>query len=82
MPKNWAELLAEPENIEAIDGIFEADLARSQSGLAPVFPAACQGWMHSRSSRRLGCVGSQPSASRVWVLDEGWSVAKIGPRGP
>lgn len=34
--------------------------------------------MFSRSSRRLGWVGSQPSASRVWVLDEGWSVAKIG----
>ena len=27
-------LLAEPENIEAIDGIFEADLARSQIGRA------------------------------------------------
>ena len=26
----------------------------------------CQGWMFSRSSRRLGCVGSQPSAFRVW----------------
>ncbi len=25
------ELLAEPENVEAIDGIFEADLVRSQS---------------------------------------------------
>jgi len=43
--------------------------------------AACQGWRHSRSSRRLECIGSQPSASRVWVLDEGWSIAKIRPRG-
>ena len=25
--------------------------------------------------------GSQPSACRVRVLDEGWSVAKVGPRG-
>jgi len=46
-----------------------------------VFPAG-QGWMFSRSSRRLECFGSQPSARRVWVLDEGWSAAKIGPRGP
>ena len=38
--------------------------------------------MFSRSSSRLGCVGSQPSASRVWALEEGWSIAKIGPSGP
>jgi hypothetical protein len=42
----------------------------------------CQGAMFSRSSRRLGCVGSQLSAYRARVLEEGWSVAKIGPRGP
>ena len=47
-----------------------------------VFPAAGQGWMFSRSSSRPGCFGSQPSACRVRELDEGWSVAKIGPRGP
>jgi hypothetical protein len=27
-------------------------------------------------------VGCQPSAARVWELDEGWSVAKMVPRGP
>jgi serine phosphatase RsbU (regulator of sigma subunit) len=43
---------------------------------------AGQGWMFSRSSRRLGCFGFQPSACRVRVLDEGWSVAKTGPRVP
>ena len=45
-------------------------------------PRADQGWMFSRSSRRLGCLGSQPSACRVWALEEGWSVAKIGPSRP
>ncbi len=44
--------------------------------------ATGQGWMFSRSASRLGCTGSQPRASRVRVLDEGWSVAKIGPSGP
>jgi predicted MFS family arabinose efflux permease len=47
-----------------------------------VFPGAGQGWMRPRSSSRLGCVGSQPSASRVWALDEGWSLTKIEPSGP
>jgi hypothetical protein len=41
-----------------------------------------QAWMFARSSSRRGCFGSQPSACRVWVLEEGWSAAKITPRGP
>ena len=41
-----------------------------------------QGSMFSRSTRRLGCVGSQPSVFRVYALEEGWFMAKIGPRGP
>jgi hypothetical protein len=48
----------------------------------PQGACACQGWMLSRSSSRLGRVGCQPSVWRVWALDEGWSAAKIGPRGP
>jgi len=69
----------------------ESRVYRCREGLAlpvrapaaglPVFPAG-HGWMFSRSSRRLGCFGSQPSARRVWVLEEGWSLEKIWPRGP
>jgi hypothetical protein len=56
--------------------------ADGPAAAGPMFQAAGQGWMFSRSSRRLGCFGSQPSACRVWVLDEGWSAAKMTPRGP
>lgn len=38
--------------------------------------------MFSRSSSSLGWIGVQPSSLRVWALEEGWSVAKIGPSGP
>jgi len=38
--------------------------------------------MVSRSSRRLEWVGCHLRASRVWALDAGWSMAKIGPNGP
>lgn len=38
--------------------------------------------MLSRSSRRLGCFGSQPSACRVWALDVAWSAPKIRPGAP
>jgi hypothetical protein len=29
------------------------------------------GWMFSRSASSWGCVGCQPSASWVWLLDDG-----------
>jgi hypothetical protein len=38
---------------------------------SPACPIAGQGWRFSRSSRRPGCFGSQPSTCRVRMLDEG-----------
>ena len=54
--RDWADRF-HPGDLNETDGAASA--------------SADQGWMFSRSSSRLGCFGSQPSACRVWALDDG-----------